>query len=113
MIAPTPKKPSAVFMIDVCCAVDVEMSPMSASAPVLNTPMASPDSPSITAKNRKDVARGQQETGSRKQRQAGDDRSPPSEPVCELTEQEARERNAGHRRVLKRAGRRQRQLECP
>ena len=52
MIAPTPKKPSAVFMIDVCCAVDVEMSPMSASAPVLKTPMASPDRPSSTAKNR-------------------------------------------------------------
>ena len=51
MIAPTPKNPSTVFMIDVCCAVDVEMSPISASAPVLNTPIASPDTPSITAKN--------------------------------------------------------------
>ena len=53
MIEPTPKKPSTVFMIDVCSAVDVEMSPMSASAPVLNTPMAMPDSPISTAKNRK------------------------------------------------------------
>ncbi len=55
MMAPTPKKPSAVFMIDVCWAVEVEMSPMSASAPVLNTPMARPDRPSITAKNRNEL----------------------------------------------------------
>jgi hypothetical protein len=40
-------------MIDVCWAVDVEMSPMSASAPVLKIPMASPDKPIRAAKNRK------------------------------------------------------------
>ena len=52
MMAPTPKKPSAAFMIDVCWAVDVEMSPMSARAPVLKMPIASPETPNSTAKNR-------------------------------------------------------------
>ena len=38
-----------MFMMVVCWAVDVEMSPMSASAPVLNTPIATPDRPSRIA----------------------------------------------------------------
>ena len=38
-------------MIDVCSAVDFEMSPINASAPVLKMPIARPDSPSRTAKN--------------------------------------------------------------
>ena len=40
-------------MIDVCSVVDVEMSPTSASAPVLNTPMARPERPMRTTKKRK------------------------------------------------------------
>ena len=48
MMEPIPKNPSTVFMIDVCSAVDVEMSPMSASAPVLNTPIAMSGTPSST-----------------------------------------------------------------
>jgi hypothetical protein len=50
-MAPTPKNPSSMFMIDVCSDVDETRSPMSASAPVLKTPIAIPDSPSSTAKN--------------------------------------------------------------
>ena len=111
MIAPTPKKPSTVFMIDVCWAVDVEMSPMSASAPVLKTPMARPDSAQQRGEEQEGVAGGEQEAGGGEQREADDDRGAPAEPVRELTEQQAGEGDAGHRRVLKRAGRRQRQTE--
>ena len=50
-IEPMPKKPSAQFMIDVCSAVDLEMSPISASAPVLKIPMAMPESAINTQKN--------------------------------------------------------------
>ena len=32
-----------MFMIDVCSVVDCTMSPISARAPVLNTPMATPE----------------------------------------------------------------------
>ena len=85
MMAPTPKKPSAVFMIDVCWAVDVEMSPMSASAPVLKMPIASPETPSSTAKNRERVTGGKQETGRGEQREADDYRGPATEPVRKLT----------------------------
>jgi hypothetical protein len=48
-----PKNPSSVFMIDVCCRVEVARSPMSASAPVLNIPIAIPDSAIRAAKNTK------------------------------------------------------------
>ena len=41
-------------MIEVCCVVDDDRSPMSASAPVLKMPMATPDSPISAAKNRND-----------------------------------------------------------
>jgi len=42
-IAPTPKKPSTMFIVEVCWVVELEMSPMSASAPVLKMPIAQPD----------------------------------------------------------------------
>ena len=96
-------------MIEVCWAVDVEMSPMSASAPVLNTPIASPDRPSITAKNR-----NVSPAANRKQAAANSVRPttivrPPAKPIGELPEEETRQRDAGHRRVLERAGGGQRQ----
>ena len=52
---PIPKNPSTVFMIDVCSAVDREMSPMRASAPVLKIPIAMPESAISTEKNTKEV----------------------------------------------------------
>jgi hypothetical protein len=52
---PTPKNPSTVFMIEVCSAVDREMSPMSASAPVLKMPIAIPENAISTEKNRNEV----------------------------------------------------------
>ena len=55
MMEPTPKNPSTVFMIEVCSAVEREMSPMSASAPVLKIPMATPDSAIRAQKNRKEL----------------------------------------------------------
>ena len=51
MMAPTPKNPSTKFMVEVCCAVEDEISPISASAPVLNMPMAAPDTVSRQRKN--------------------------------------------------------------
>src|SRR5204862_4118329 len=54
-IDPTPKNPSTVFIIDVCSAVDREMSPMRASAPVLKMPIAMPESAISTEKNTNEV----------------------------------------------------------
>ena len=60
-MAPTAKKPSTVFMKRVCDAVEAEMSPISASAPVLKTLMPRPPAASsatnapnawLTAKSR-------------------------------------------------------------
>ncbi len=51
MIAPTAKKPSTVFIVAVCSAVDVEMSPTSASAPVLKMPIEAPEMVSRVTKN--------------------------------------------------------------
>ena len=42
-------------MIEVCSAVEWEISPISASAPVLKMPMAAPDSAINTQKNRKEL----------------------------------------------------------
>ena len=50
-IEPTPKNPSTVFMIEVCSAVECEISPINASAPVLKIPMATPESAIKTQKN--------------------------------------------------------------
>ena len=41
-MAPTPKKASTPFMVEVCCVVEVEMSPIKASAAVLKIPIATP-----------------------------------------------------------------------
>ena len=111
MIAPTPKKPSAMFMMAVCCAVDVEMSPMSASAPVLNTPIATPDRPSRianTAKLSPATIRKQADANSD---ESDDDRGPAAETVGELSEEQRGDGDARHRGVLKRAGGGQRQIE--
>ncbi len=52
---PMPKKPSTVFMIEVCSAVDRTISPIKASAPVLKMAIAMPDSAINTQKKRNDV----------------------------------------------------------
>ena len=52
---PTPKNPSTVFMIEVCSAVDREISPMRASAPVLKMPIAMPESAISAEKNTNEV----------------------------------------------------------
>src|SRR5437867_12777122 len=52
---PIPQNPSTVFMIEVCSAVDREMSPMRASAPVLKIPIAMPESAISAEKNTNEV----------------------------------------------------------
>ena len=54
-IDPIPKNPSTVFMMEVCSDVDVTMSPIKASAPVLKTPIAMPDRPINTQKYTKEL----------------------------------------------------------
>ena len=49
-MAPTPKNPSTVFMVEVCSSVELEMSPIRASAPVLNMPIEAPETISSNTK---------------------------------------------------------------
>ena len=54
MIAPTAKNPSTAFMVAVCSIVDLLISPIRASAPVLKMPIAAPEMSRRTRKKPKD-----------------------------------------------------------
>ena len=69
-----------------------EMSPMSASAPVLKMPMATPESAISTQKNRNELARDEEVGRGGEERQADDDGRFPSEAVRQMTKEEAGQR---------------------
>jgi hypothetical protein len=69
-------------MVAVCCVVDVEISPISASAPVLKIPIGV----------------------EREQREPEDDGTLAAELIGKITEQQACECDAEHGRILKRRG---------
>ena len=106
-----PKKPSTVFMIDVCSVVDREMSPMSASAPVLKTPIARPETASSASEERERVADREQVRVRGESNQPDDDRCLPAQFVRQVAEEETGQRDAAHGGVLKRARRRHAQAE--
>ena len=106
-----PKKPSTLFMMEVCSEVDREMSPMSASAPVLKTPMARPDRAMSTEKHTNELpAMNRYDEAAKIVRPATMVRFS-SVAVRQMSQEEAGHGDARHGRVLKGSSRGQAQAE--
>ena len=111
MIDPTPKKPSTVFMMDVCSFVDEHDIADERKRRGFEDADAGARKRHQRAEIPERIAGDEQIRRGGEQGKSGDDGGLAADAVGEMAEQEASQRDAAHGRVLKRSRGRQTEME--